>query len=253
VNTTEVEISALPFEGELTPATNKKFKETIVFVHHLGGSKKLLRRHLDFVNELGFDAVRFMLNPNGHPGKTVLPITGELKFGARHVWAGQIEEILNRIPGKKILYTFSMPSMGAFEAIANRNAKDITGWICDGGPFAQILRCSWNHLTHEQKVENKIWKGAAAGLSYLYFGLGLERQMPAWSRALPKNFPILSIRGEKDPLVPVSAIDEVFEEAVQIDMTKLSLPEGGHLDGLKSFPDTYKPAVEKFLTRMAHG
>ncbi|HVK61238.1 MAG TPA: alpha/beta hydrolase, partial [Bdellovibrionales bacterium] len=180
-----------------------------------------------------------------------LPITGDLKFGARHIWAGQIEAILNAIPGKKILYTFSMPSTAAFEAIANRKAEDISAWVCDGGPFGQILRCTWNLLTHEQKIESKILRAASTGLSYFFFGLGLEKQVQQWSRSLPKDFPIFSIRGEKDPLVPPSAIEDMFAEADQVDLKVLTLPDGGHLDGLKNFPDLYKPAVERFLKRSA--
>ncbi|MES2856181.1 MAG: alpha/beta hydrolase [Bdellovibrionota bacterium] len=243
--------SALPFEGELTPAPHRKFKETIVFVHHFGGSKRLLKRHLEFVNELGFDAIRFSVSPNEKLPKSLLPNKGGLKFGARHAWADQVETILNHVPGKKIIYSFSMPSNGALEAIARRKAEDVSAWVCDGGPFAQILRCTWNLLTHEQKVENRFLRGIASGFAYLFFGLRLKAELKALAREIPKDFPVLSIRGEKDPLVPVSAIVDIFEELPQLDLEVLILAEGVHLDGLKNDPELYKPAVERFLSRSA--
>ncbi len=33
---------------------------------------------------------------------------------------------------------------------------------------------------------------------------------------------------------------------------KLSLPEAGHLNGLRDFPSEYKPAVEDFLNQFSH-
>ena len=45
----------LPFEGEWGRARERKFRETIVFVHHFGGSKRTVLRHVKMANDLGFD------------------------------------------------------------------------------------------------------------------------------------------------------------------------------------------------------
>jgi pimeloyl-ACP methyl ester carboxylesterase len=232
------------------PAATKRFRETIVFVHHFGGSQRTVLRHVKLANMLGFDAVRFNLVFNELNIGQPFPITSNLKFGASQVWTDQIESILNAIPGRKILYTFSMPSVGALGAIAHRKASDIAGWVCDGGPFLQVLRCSWNLLAHEYKIDNLILRGLYTGAVYLLFGTGTEITVPLWCAALPQKFPVLSIRGEKDPLVPVSAIEDVFAFAPQIELQRLSLPEGGHLDGLKKFPSLYEAPVRAFLTRI---
>lgn len=232
------------------PAAAKKFRETVVFVHHFGGSQKTVLRHLRLVNSLGFDAVRFNLVFNDLKLGEPIPITSNLKFGACHVWRDEIESILNAIPGRKIIYSFSMPSVAALGAIANRKASDISGWVCDGGPFLQILRCTYNLLEHEYHVENPLLRAVYAAAVYPIFGTGVEFNVRNWGAALPAKFPVLSIRGEKDPLVPISAIEDVFAFAQQIDLQRLSLKEGGHLDGLKKFPDLYEPTARAFLTRV---
>lgn len=239
----------LPYDAQLLLAPTKRFRETIVFVHHFGGSQRTVLRHIKLANTLGFDAVRFNLQFNELKLGQALPITSNLNFGASFVWRDQIEAILNAIPGRKILYSFSMPSLGALGAISHRKASDINGWVCDGGPFLQLLRCTWNLLTHESKIENLLQRAIYSGLAYFLFG-GVEVAVPGWMQSLPAKFPVLSIRGEKDPLVPVSAIDDVLKMGPQIDLEKLSLPDGAHLDGLKRFPALYEAPVRAFLTRI---
>lgn len=241
----------LPFEGEWGRAPERKFKETVVFVHHFGGSKRTVLRHVKMANDLGFDTVRFPLVFNKMVPAQQLPITADLKFGARHVWAGQIESVLNSIPGRKIVYSFSMPSNGALEAIAKRRAKDVVAWVCDGGPFLQILKCSWNLFEHQFRVESKILRGVYTGFSYFIFGHGIVEETPKLLAMFPDGFPVLSIRGAKDPLVPQDAIDDVFKNTSKITVEKLVIPDGGHLDGLKNHEDDYRPTVAKFLKEHA--
>ncbi|RYZ63870.1 MAG: hypothetical protein EOP05_22895 [Proteobacteria bacterium] len=234
----------------MNKAPQKRFQETIVFVHHFGGGMRTTLRHLRLVNNLGFDAVRFELAFNSFEARNLLPISADLKIGARHIWMEQIESVLNAIPGKKILYSFSMPSLGALGAIANRHANDITGWVTDGGPFLQLMRASNNLFEHEYHVKNPLLRLAYTGGSYMMFGWGTEVSVPRWLEELPKGFPVLSIRGGKDPLVPVSAINAVFNQTDCLGLEKLFIPDGAHLDGLKKFASVYEPAVKGFLTKI---
>lgn len=241
----------LPFEGEWGRAPERKFKETIVFVHHFGGSKRTVLRHVKMAMDLGFDTVRFPLLFNKVLPAERLPITADLKFGARHVWADQIESVLNSVPGHKIVYSFSMPSNGALEAIAKRRAKDVVAWVCDGGPFLQIWKCSWNLFEHQFLVQSKLLRGLYTSFSYLIFGHGIEEDSTKFVSMLPSNFPILSVRGAKDPLVPQDAIDDVFKTASKVSLEKLVIPGGKHLDGLKNHEADYLPPVSRFLKQ--HG
>jgi pimeloyl-ACP methyl ester carboxylesterase len=240
----------LPFDAQVMPASEKRFRETVVFVHHFGGSRRTVLRHLKMVNVLGFDAVRYDLVFNALKLGEPLPITPGLKFGACHVWIDELESILNAIPGRKIIYSFSMPSLAALGAIARRKANDISGWICDGGPFLQLLRCTYNLLEHEYHVENPLLRAFYSAAAYPLFGTGIELAVRSWGSQLPDQFPVLSVRGEKDPLVPISAIEDVFAFTPQIELQRLSLKDGGHLDGLKKFPDVYEPTARAFLTRI---
>ena len=67
---------------------------------------------------------------------------------------------------------------------------------------------------------------------------------------LPAHFRILSVRGWKDKIVTPEMIDKVFEPHPHLDWVKLSLPQAGHLNGLKDFPEEYKGPVSSFLKEL---
>ena len=60
-------------------------------------------------------------------------------------------------------------------------------------------------------------------------------------------FPIFSIRGWKDNLIPPQDIDRHFEPHKNLDWRKLSLPDAGHLNGLRDFESEYIGPLTKFL------
>lgn len=240
----------LPYNGKIIRAPTKRFRETIIFVPFFGADQKNLQRHAEFVGEVGFDCVQFDLNDDwGFSMKNFISSKGE--FGLKHIWADQIEEILNLIQGPKILYTFSNPSASAYEATANRNAWDIKAIISDGGPSGKLADSMINFFSHEQPLPTYplrfILAYATAFLWNPQFSSVIHQDLSRF----PKGFRLLSIRGWKDPLISPAMIDMVFEPHHHIDWEKLSLPEATHLNGLKDFPSEYKPAVEIFLKDVA--
>jgi pimeloyl-ACP methyl ester carboxylesterase len=252
--------SDLPFGAELVPSPNKRHSETVIFVPHFGGTKRSVWRHVSLMNELGYDVVRFNLVFNEPKAFMQLPIVWRsfgrgchgrccplIQFGARHAWANQITQLLNSIPGPKIVYSFSMPSSGALAAIAHREAKDIKAFICDGGPFLQLALCTWNLFTFEYEIKSCILRAIACAIAFLMFGPGLARELRALFKHLPANFPVLSIRGLADPLVDPSAITKVFAKQNRLKLTVVNLPQGRHLDGLKNFTTEYRQQVTHFL------
>jgi hypothetical protein len=167
------------------------------------------------------------------------------------VWADQIEGLLNEIPGDKILFSFSNPSASAIEAIAKRNAADIKGLICDGGPSGQLWHSMVNYFTHEMNLFLYPVKAAAAIASASLWHPNFLKVMHEDLEKFPKGFRLLSIRGWKDPLISPKMIDMVFEPHTQIDWQKLALPEGKHVNGLKDHPEEYKGPVLNFLREIA--
>lgn len=239
----------LPHQGELFHAKNKKFAPTIVFVHHVGGSKATVKRHQQFVGELGFDSVSFNLSFHTVATSQRLPITNDFRFGVLEVWTEELHQVLTALPGKKIVYSFSMPSAAAAAAIAQRNATDVIGWITEGGPFVQLLKCSWNFFAFHKEIGNPLIKSAlAVGLYAALKGEKMAQTIRNSIHALPAQFPVLSIRCWQDRLVPMDAIDGAFIDGDQLDLQIFSLPDGDHLQGLSSAPEDYKPRVAQFLT-----
>lgn len=239
----------LPYLGTWHLAQQQKFAETILFVHHYGGSTKTLRRHIEFVNGLGFNAVSFQLDYNELKFSMALPISGKTDFGIFAVWRDQIEVMLNQIEGLKIVFAFSNPCFSAAAAIGFRHATDVRALVCDSGPAYNILRSWWNLVGEKYKLKNPLFRAALIPLGYLFIGASFQDKVGQALSSLPKGFPILSIRGWQDSLVPFEEIEAFFQDQSNIDLKVLSLPEGKHLDGLKNHSGEYIPAVSDFLVK----
>jgi hypothetical protein len=213
-----------------------------VFTHHFGGHGSSTKRHQDFVNELGFDCVSFSLDCEWKPS---------MRMSLREVWVAQLTHILDQVPGDKILYTFSSPSMVTPQVLIEGHRTDIRAWICDGGPFLDLFHCFQNYYKH-QKDFTGVMNRVAASLGYVVIGaVGLSRRVRRWMAAFPPDVPVLSIRAGHDHLVSERAIDSFFAAGAQMNLQKVAIPEAEHLEGLKNFPNIYKPAVKEFLTTYA--
>lgn len=235
-----------PFAGEYLAASERRFEAVILMVPFFKARKVHLKRHMLFLNELGFDALVFDLYPP--PKKWTDPLLASNgKIGLKALWADQIEKLLNEIPGKKIVYSFSNPSAAAIQAIARRKSWDVLGLVCDGGPSIDLYQSMINYYTTEEPISFGPEKTLKALLTCGIWSPRFLWDLQEDVKALKKDFPVLSIRGWKDPLIPVHHIDPVFELNPTLHLEKLSLPEAGHLNGLRDFPQLYKPAVEKFL------
>jgi hypothetical protein len=243
----------LPHFGRWQKAKNRKFDETIVFVHHFGGNRSTSKRHQEFVNDLGFDCVAFDLAFNSPP-----TIPQMLKFITNFlfnplskiwldVWIDQINDIPDAVPGKKILYSFSTPSAAAPGVIVEKKRQDVTAWVTDGGPFLDAWKCLGNYYRHQTKLTPHAQKiGTAVG--YALLGqIGFEKRVNKWMRDFPAQIPILSVRSGRDKLVPVSAIDLFFHEKKK-NLEVFEISESEHLEGLKTFPEKYRSVVGQFLS-----
>lgn len=252
MNYSEIAKQELPFDGEFFLARNKKYEELIFFVHFYEGTKKQLLRHIKLVNSLGFDAFAFHLKGSHKDLLSLnLPISAKGSFGTKHIYADQIETLLNLIPGKKIIFSFSNPTAAAIEAMARRHCSDTLALICDSGPTARFIPSAYNLYKHEYKMQPFALRLALAPVLSLGWSPFFHKDLQKDLSTFPRGFKILSIRGWKDLLIPPSHIDEVFEPHAQLEWTKLSLPEAGHLTGLRDFKEEYAPAVERFLKDVA--
>lgn len=237
----------LPYEGEWSFASKRKFDATVIFVHHFGGSKRSLLRHARLLNELGFDCVRFNLKYNMTQAPKSLSLLGDFKLGLRRIWADQIQDILNLVPGPKILFSFSMPGAAAVEAIARRNAHQIMGFICDSGPFLQITEATWKLYKFAYKIENPLLRAFYTALSFSMWGINFKSEIKSYFKSFPKQFRILSIRSGADRLVALSAIDAFFALANNCNIEVLNIANADHLEGLKNYSQVYVSNLNVFL------
>ncbi|HEY8271869.1 MAG TPA: hypothetical protein VIG33_13340 [Pseudobdellovibrionaceae bacterium] len=256
---------SLPYKGRLFKARKKKYNETVLFVPFYEATQRELARHVKFVCDLGYDAVLFDLQKppeilNFSEGiltplkkwKELLmpfevPINSQMKFGLKHVYADQIENMLNHIPGKKILFAFSNPGGAAIEALARRKCADVTGVIFDSGPSMKFVESFSNFVHYNLNITPLILRYTLAPILSYAWSPDLHKDLHTDLAQFPQGFKVLSIRGWKDRLIPPDHIDAVFEPHHNLDWRKLSLPEADHLLGLRDHRSEYAPVVKDFL------
>lgn len=244
--------SGLPLDGRWHCSPKRQFEETIVFVHHYGGSRTSVKKHQEFVADLGFDSVAFSLSFPYRPVWLKHTPLANTFWNIRTRWKTQIGQILDLIPRRKIIYSFSFPSVPALQAMTDRNPKDFKAWICDGGPFLMPVQCWWNYYSHIEPTR-QLWLRAtrvALGLTTTSVW-SIKQEIFSSLAQLPEDFPVLSIRSWQDQLVPIAAIDEAFSGPHKLKLESLTLPEADHLLGLQHYPEEYKPRVAQFLNRYA--
>ena len=241
-----------PDEGELFKAEQKKSDHLIFFAHFFKGHKKVLRRHVELVNELGYDAYVFNLLDDFGDHYFVPYSEISEKFGMKHALADQIEEHLNELPEykTKIMFAFSNVAGAAIEAMARRDIKDVIALICDSGPGASFVYSSYKLAQEQFKLNFLPLKVLATPVIMYGWSKDKNKDVPEDLKRLPKGFPVLSIRGWKDKLISPSHIDKIFEPCKNLNWVKLALPEAGHVTGLRDFPAEYRAGLESFLNNI---
>ncbi len=212
----------------------------------MGGNHKTTRRHYQYLNSLGYNCVSFNLVLGSNPGGLYWhPLWKYALKGVFFIWTKQIVAALDEIPGDKILYAFSGPSLSALSAVHNRS--DIKKVICDGGPFTDTYANTQNFFEYEMGFENRSLVKVSAWLGTMAWGHRPLDKLSQLLKTWPLQVPILSIRGLRDNIVAVDSIRKVFAPHTHIDLQTLELAEGKHLDGLRDFPEQYKAALKAFL------
>lgn len=241
-----------PDQGEIFKAKEKKSDHLIFFAHFFQGHKKALKRHIEFVNELGYDCYAFNLKDSPKDHYYVPYSHVSKKFGMKHALADQIEEHLNFLTEykTKIIYAFSNVAGCAIEVLARRfqsGSHDIVALIADSGPGKSFFKASYKLLQYQIGVKSFPLKLAGTPLVAFGWSPALHDDIEKDLQKLPLHFPVLSIRGWRDLLISPKSIDAIFEKQNHLDWKKLPLPEAGHLNGLRDFPSEYRPGVENFL------
>lgn len=210
----------------------------IIFVHFYGGHQRVLKRHIQMVNDIGFNAFAFNI-----PSQSDLNIKMFMtpRFGLKHIYANMITFYLDQLPGEKILYSFSNPSASAIESITDRlTQKDIKAFICDSGPSGKFMKSAWNLAIQQRKSP---WLMMFFSLFWsLFFHQDVNQQLRKW----PKGFPVLSIRPLNDVVIPPDQIEEIFKGITHLDLEVYS-PQAGHLNALKLNPEEYAYKIKEFL------
>lgn len=247
-DTTTESTLKFPFGGEFFPSKNKKMNELIILVPFYKARLLALKRHIEFLNDLGYDVFHFHLKVERDLKSLEKNLFSSREvFGLKHVWADQIEHIFNFFPQNKIVFSFSNPSASAIEAIARRHATDIKGLICDSGPSSNLFESMISYYGSEEPISFAPLRYLAAFGTTLLWSPKYKTVFHSDLEKLPEHFKILSIRGWKDKLISPQNIDNVFDPHLQLDWQRLSLPKAGHLNGLRDYPEEYIDPVKKFL------
>lgn len=213
-----------------------------VFVHFYGGHQRILKRHITLVNELGYDA--FSYNMPDYAGLK-LSILYKGRIGLKHLYSRMLNFYLDQIVGKKIVFSFSNPSAAAIETIYDRkkeNKLDVVALVCDSGPSQAFVRSAWN-LAITVKGQFTLM-----ALFFFLWSFRLHREIRYQLRRFPNGFPILSIRGGKDEVIPVWHIEKTFRNLESFVKVKpVVFSDAGHLDACKLNTEEYKRVLKNWL------
>jgi len=251
-----IQITSLPFEGEYLHSPSKRHKEIVVFIHHFGGSKKTTRRHQKLILDEGYDCVIFNLYYHSFDsGLSQWKRVGKffthfLTFHKNfiHSWSFQLNEVLNQIPGQKILFSLSSPSTSVVGVLGHYKRTDIQGWVCDCGPFLDAWSCFRNYNSLLANIKNPFLLYLINASAFVMFGgIGYKARMKSWLSQFPMNFPVLSLRCEKDLLVPPTSIDKFFNISNALRIFRHTFKDLGHLEGIKRAPQEYRQVLVQFL------
>ncbi len=236
------------FKTHFHPASEKKYSPTVIFVHHMWGSHRTTARHYRTLNQLGFDCISFNLLYGSKKQSFVFhPLIFQIFKGVFYIWKEQVRRILDDVPGEKILFGFSGPSLSTLWAASDRD--DVKMVICDGGPFEKIYSNSKNLFANVVGIKNPLLNIFLAFIGTLLWGLRPLRELSSVLSRWKTNVPLLSIRGGKDPIVPPETIDAVFRPHPSLNIEIFEIKEGGHLDGLKNFEGLYKKKITEFILK----
>ncbi len=224
---------------------SSSFRPKIIFVPFFKGRIKDIKKHISFVNDLGFDAYAFDFPELSSTMRQGFSKSGS--FGIKKILADNIEFLLNVVEGPKIVFAFSNPCSAAIEAVSRRNASDILGMVCEMGPSGEAFKSYLNYFTYAEKIPTLALRWAAASATVIAWGANVVEDLKRDLASLPSGFQILSIRGWKDVLIPPHAIDKVFNEHSHLDWRKLDFVEAAHLKALRDYSDEYKFPVAEFL------
>ncbi len=252
MNSTSIEscTNAFPYDGELFLPQEQKFKEVIIFTHHYGGHKKQLRRHIHFVNQIGFKAFAFNLFPQPFHGSFELLKQPRFYLSPLQVqWEKQISDILKFFHNEpKVFFSFSF-SCNVISQIISK-VPNVRAVIFDGGPFAQLFQNPWKYLSYQEVISNPILRALAiipwnffCGSYLLKFKI--HRSMKKWS----KNFPVLSYQAVQDKLVSPEAINTLLKKHTHLKTQVVTLAQVQHLQGMKFQTEEYQRTLKDFLTQ----
>jgi pimeloyl-ACP methyl ester carboxylesterase len=218
---------------------------TVVFIHNMWGSHKVTLRHVRLMNRLGYNCATFDVYKSTSIKETLtLSFKKPIAFLYKDI-VHQIEDVLDAIPGNKIIFGFSGPSLCGFIAAGPRT--DVKAYICDGGPFKEIWECTLRMFEQQTQIPTRALKATATTASILYWGVHAFSHFHETMSDWPSNRPILSLRGADDPIVFPENIQHAFQDHPDLPLTIVTLKGVGHLDGLKNRPEDYEKAIKSFL------
>ncbi len=220
---------------------------TVVLIHNMWGNHRILQRHVQLFQNLGYSCATFNLYKassikDPHP----FGFFDNFKF-MHQLWVEQIEDVLNSIGGKKIVFAMSGPAVAAIIAGAKRT--DITHLICDSGPFKEVWQCTYRLLTQIWHIPTAPLRAIFTTVSVFLWGPTAYRRSQKALLAWNQSIPIFSIRGVRDPLVFPQNIEGIFKDHKNLNVTVWTIADAHHLDGLKVFPEIYQEKISSFLLK----
>ncbi len=230
-------------------------KPTVIFIPYFKAKIKNIRKNVEFIESLHFETKVFEPPYYGRPFRDVLKsiLTGGLKSNFIDRWSYDLNEWLykNDIRQREIIfYSFSAPSFMVLNYMFKFKDVNVKAWVCEGGPFTYFLECLFNYMFYAEKVKFLPKRVFFVFTDYfLWGGFFKNKRVLKEIKSFPPSVPILSIRGLKDKITPIYAIEDLFKPHRHLNLRALNL-NCPHLRGISDCESLYKKQVSEFLKQL---
>jgi pimeloyl-ACP methyl ester carboxylesterase len=221
----------------------------IVILHNFAGTEDNFSKHVELLNDLGYDVVTFDLSWHKHGGRKIF--AGFI----RQAWSKEVTDAYHEIIKVRpiIPFSFSGPSFCAIDAVAaiiENHPDKIKAMIFDSGPFENYHQCIKNMLSLYYKIKSKfIVNTLATGLFLAWDPITSKTTSRKFQKifSTKPSLPILSLQGAQDLVIPMKYIQDLFSSAHPQNFKQVIFDKGSHLTSLKEEPEKYKQTLQKFL------
>ncbi|OMI33960.1 alpha/beta hydrolase [Streptomyces sparsogenes] len=229
----------------------------VVLGHGLGLSKSASLAQARLLGQAGYTVAMFDHRNHGKSG------ADRACWGMSDRHTDDVAAVVNHLRGmdeyasaRIAVYGFSISTFPSFYMLRRDGERPVDALVLDSGPSLELRPLFRNFVAADglpvpgplregpsRKVLEKVASSMAVAM--------LRVQWPPAVRGAYETTPMLILAGESDTMIPAAGVRALAERYPRAEVH--TLPDTGHLQGVKTHPERYAETVLEFLERTLKG